>query len=172
MEILKRTKMAAKIDAEIARLKQKIKNTTFLDENGCLIWEGGLDRRHKYGRIWANMPIASSSNITRCGKSVEVHRISYLIYSGMFHNGLESGLEVSHLCHNTICCNFYHLSLEPNTVNQDRQHCFHQNLRTYLPPAKLIIVQSPIVIPDTYSLLFVTYSTIKKSNFKALVFKK
>uniref|UniRef100_A0A8W8MCE6 Zinc-binding loop region of homing endonuclease domain-containing protein n=1 Tax=Magallana gigas TaxID=29159 RepID=A0A8W8MCE6_MAGGI len=35
-------------------------------------------------------------------------------------------LEVSHLCHEQLCVNPMHLSLEPHATNQERIHCMQQ----------------------------------------------
>ena len=116
--------MAGKLNMEVARLKQKIKSKTVTDTNGCFLWFGGKDKNKKYGRIWANM----YSDGLFTGKSVEVHRVAYLIWSDNFGATLADGLEVSHLCHEPICCNLQHLSLEPKQINQEREHCLNQNM--------------------------------------------
>ena len=37
--------------------------------------------------------------------------------------GADPGLDCSHLCHNTLCCNPDHLVLELRSINNDRNHC-------------------------------------------------
>ena len=36
--------------------------------------------------------------------------------------GADPGLDCSHLCHNTLCCNPDHLVLELRSINNDRNH--------------------------------------------------
>ena len=37
--------------------------------------------------------------------------------------GADPGLDCSHLCHNTLCCNPDHLVLELRSINNNRNHC-------------------------------------------------
>lgn len=77
---------------DFIRLYSKIKFTDDPDE--CWEWIGSKDK-YGYGRIGiGNLPIL-------------VHRLAYHIASGID----PTGFLVSHLCHNTSCCNPAHLYL-------------------------------------------------------------
>ena len=55
-----------------------------------------------------------------CGyRKVTVHRLSLL---------LEPGLDASHLCHNSLCLTANHISVEPHSINNNRQYCVRQNV--------------------------------------------
>ena len=43
----------------------------------------------------------------------------------VFHKewGADPGLDCSHLCRNTVCCNPNHLVLEPRSIDNNRNHC-------------------------------------------------
>ena len=105
-----------------ARMQRRVR---LFGRKGCLVWqlnqEGG--RRQGYGKIRAKFPNDTKS------KYYYVHRLAYMIS----HNVLEipnvAGRteHVSHLCHTTLCCNPQHLSLEPQVINNERQHCYAEN---------------------------------------------
>ena len=52
---------------------------------------------------------------------IVVHRVSYKVN----HNtvNLSTDVDVSHLCHNSMCIKAEHLSLEPHHINNNRQFC-------------------------------------------------
>ena len=41
---------------------------------------------------------------------------------------VDPGLDASHLCHNTLCVKESHISMEPHSVNNNRQYCIAQNI--------------------------------------------
>ena len=51
---------------------------------------------------------------------VLVHQVTYLAVTGMTP---KPGEDVSHLCHNSKCCNTEHLVIEPHAINMSRQRC-------------------------------------------------
>ena len=51
---------------------------------------------------------------------MNVHRFTFMIFSGTLDIGT---MDSSHLCHNTLCIQSCHLSMEPHTVNCDRVRC-------------------------------------------------
>jgi len=90
---------------------QKVRN--------CLIWTGAISSSH-YGVI------------SRQKKLFKVHRVAYAICKNLIsfntdHDGLmiliNSKQEISHLCHNRLCINVDHLSLEPHAINNQRLRC-------------------------------------------------
>lgn len=89
----------------------------------CWIWTGSQSVHDfgNYGTLWIN------------GKSREYcHRISYIIHNGK----IPSGLQLDHLCRNTLCCNPKHLEavscrenvlrgIGPAAVRAKATHCVH-----------------------------------------------
>ena len=41
---------------------------------------------------------------------------------------VEPGLDASHLCHNSLCLTASHISMEPHSINNNRQYCVSQNV--------------------------------------------
>ena len=62
-----------------------------------------------------------------CGyRTVTVHRLSYMLEHKMTR--VEPGLDASHLCHNSLCLTASHISMEPHSINNNRQYCVSQNV--------------------------------------------
>ena len=60
-----------------------------------------------------------------CGyRTVTVHRLSYILEHKMTR--VEPGLDASHLCHNSLCLTASHISMEPHSINNNRQNCVSQ----------------------------------------------
>ena len=51
---------------------------------------------------------------------VMVHQIAYL---ARYNKRPAEGEDVSHLCHNSLCCNAEHLTIESHAINMDRKAC-------------------------------------------------
>ena len=67
----------------------------------------------KYGVVKVNF---------RCGKrNLTAHRLSYMLYQRQTF--MRANLDASHLCHNSLCVNAEHISLEPHSVNIQRNSC-------------------------------------------------
>jgi hypothetical protein len=84
---------------------------TYLDGNGCLIWNGALTK-DGYGKCqnyyWAKQYKVSNA-----------HQLSYKIAYGEYGRNLQ----INHKCNVRACCNHNHLYLGTQTDNmQDRQH--------------------------------------------------
>lgn len=77
----------------------------------CHIWKSTIDR-HGYPKL----------NITYRNKRkwVFAHRFNFFLHN---QGKTMKGLHVSHLCHNKICVNIHHLSLEPTVINSSRNIC-------------------------------------------------
>lgn len=91
----------------------------------CLLYNRhlGLNRRI-YGQKVSDY---GRQSIGLAGRHTQMnmlaHRVMYMCV--MCVPAIPRGMDVSHLCHNTLCLRFDHLSLEPHSVNMERQRCLH-----------------------------------------------
>ena len=82
----------------------------------CKIWLGATHGASvKYGSVKIKLPGAMIS------KSINAHRLRYIL--GAHNFNLNPKFDVSHICHNSLCINFDHLSYEPHSINMNRQIC-------------------------------------------------
>ena len=95
----------------------RIKEKSTIGKNGvCVIWMWGSKRvigSMKYGEMKAKIPGEVS-------KKYSVHRLQYILHN---LDTLHPKGDISHLCHNSLCINMDHLSLEPREINNNRQGC-------------------------------------------------
>lgn len=95
-------------ESDILALQEKILNRRQVSgPHGCWLWSGC--RRKGYG----------ASRIPR-GPVIDVHIISFFLFGGK----LSDGKEVSHLCHEKLCFNPDHLTLESRMLNSSRNLCY------------------------------------------------
>ena len=90
---------------------------------GCMFWDAdkfGIKQKDlgspKYGRQQVHYPDGSSSGI-------HAHRLMYICTKQHFLPRVPGIIDVSHLCHNSLCIRFDHLSLEPPVINSNRKVC-------------------------------------------------
>ena len=98
------------------RLLHRLKTQFIVNERGCHVWTGGAPNSSGYGRMF----------YTDDGKKkqVFVHRAQYVLnHYGTFDVVLPPLLQISHKCHNKLCINIKHLSLEEAAVNMQRNTC-------------------------------------------------
>ena len=64
----------------------------------------------------------------RCGysRAVTVHKLSYKLQHRIIH--VNPRLDASHLCHNSLCVKVSHISMEPHSLNNNKQYCMAQNI--------------------------------------------
>lgn len=92
-------------------IDQVLLNKRVIDDNGCWIWQG---QRHKkphgdYGYLhieWNGVH-----------KTHRAHRLAYEVFVGP----IPEGLEIDHLCRNTLCMNPEHLEPVTHTENMRRR---------------------------------------------------
>lgn len=97
---------------------------------GCRLWTGAKDR-DGYGRIKVTWLLPDGSTVSKTERAprivymlkLNVHTKCDFPTSADSADGLTVPLEVSHLCHQRLCVNADHLSLEPRSVNMGRMHC-------------------------------------------------
>ena len=100
---------------------EKLNDKSRVSENGqCIMWTGCCKgRRVRYGVMCINVSLHGS--VSKC---VSVHRLALL--NAPTNLSLQDVLnlqgDASHLCHNTLCINSTHISLELHWLNNSRQH--------------------------------------------------
>ena len=94
------------------RILQKVNISA---NNNCWIRAVALDSEKKYDRICYFDPVSGES------KRKNVSRVAYMVFHKEW--GANPGLDCSHLCHNTLCCNPNRLVLEPRSINNNRNYC-------------------------------------------------
>lgn len=92
-------------------LKQRLMSKIFITENGCWQWTGAIFKK-KYGNY-------AQIRMGRRGfsKNTKAHRVSYELFVGT----VPDGLELDHLCHNTLCINPAHLEPVTHAENMKRR---------------------------------------------------
>ena len=81
----------------------------------CIIWTGNLTSNRLYGLLSYRDPE------TNIWKKKHVHRLALMVK--LRSMTIPKELDASHLCHNSLCVNADHLSLEPHSINNNRQCC-------------------------------------------------
>lgn len=104
------------------RLLNKVK----INEKGCWVWTGSRFKK-QYGD-YAQIRLGGKLD----GKCVKAHKVAYEHFIGK----VPEGLELDHLCHNTLCINPSHLEPVTHAVNMKRRkdsglpYCKHGHLYT------------------------------------------
>ena len=90
---------------------------------GCLLWTGAATGKGKDNRY--GVKAVTNIELGLKNKSISVHRLVYLFkhYDTRILHSKENKLEVSHLCHTTLCANSDHLTLETRSINAERRTC-------------------------------------------------
>ena len=103
-------KLNAKIDFSVDNSK------------GCHFWDKSLYCHQvkggpKYGRLKITMPNGRQ-------RLFLAHRLMYMVQNNVAE--ISPNLHVSHRCHESLCINSEHLSLEPPCINSERDTCKHK----------------------------------------------
>jgi hypothetical protein len=77
----------------LTSLEQRLQHKIEKQANGCWVWQGYINRKG-YGRI----------NLS--GRKYTAHRIAHELWG---EGPIPKGLQVQHLCGNSLCCNPAHL---------------------------------------------------------------
>jgi hypothetical protein len=85
--------------------------------NECRIWDFSRTDNRKYGQTRYKHPI------THQWKTINAHRLAYMCHNQILE--IPKGHDCSHICHNTLCVNPDHITLELHGINNNRQHCVH-----------------------------------------------
>jgi hypothetical protein len=119
------------LSAEKVKLQLLRLSAAMAGGRGCVLWTGAKDR-DGYGRIKVTWTMPDGSTVS---KTERAPRIAYMIKLGIncktdfpLSPVVTEPLEVSHRCHDRLCVNPDHLSLEPQPVNIGRMHCKLQQL--------------------------------------------
>ena len=103
------------INTWITKYRDKTgQKSTKCDNGECIIWQGYKSVQQQYGF----MNVLSPGE--RKWKKMTVHRLAYMIEHP---ECLQSTIDCLHLCHNKLCINAEHISLEPHGVNNNRKLC-------------------------------------------------
>lgn len=89
---------------------EHLKSKTFINDNGCWVWNGGKAGIKKIGN---SQPYGQ---VTIGLKHFRTHRVMYQLLRGE----ILKGLVLDHLCRNTLCCNPDHLEQVTNAENVRR----------------------------------------------------
>lgn len=108
--------MVEELDFFVDKYLERLKESSHLAPNGqCQIWAKATTKtKVKYGAIFVKFGCKSFTTTA--------HRLSYVVHNRITFDDIKH-LDVSHLCHNSLCVNPIHLTLEPHPVNNNRIHC-------------------------------------------------
>ena len=117
-----------------SKLKHQIDAKSYFNANSqsCVMWQGATTSNGLYGRKKVKFPDGNT-------KLMRVSRVIYMIKHKSLtiptENDAGQSLEMSHLCHHTLCVSPDHLLLEPQSTNNERKHCYNQNIctKSHLP---------------------------------------
>ena len=98
-------------------LQQRIEkhvNKNAFESGQCWEWKGARKSPDgKYGRM--------KLTVDGARKSIGAHRAAYMAFYRETYLGMDK--DVSHVCHQPLCVNPDHLSLEDRVINMERHTC-------------------------------------------------
>lgn len=109
------------MDEFFEKYSERIFNLSRISEENdtCRIWQGPVTKVGNYGLISYKDPHDCRWKKTRA------HRLVFMLNSENLN--LPRNMDCSHLCHNSLCVIFTHLSFEPHGINNNRQYCVNSN---------------------------------------------
>lgn len=102
----------------VEHYSEKLSSKSELAQNNtCRLWTGSVKpgKQPPYGIIHIK--------IDDKWTTIAVHRLAYALNHNLKLSDMERTLDVSHLCHNSLCTNADHLSYEPHYINNNRITC-------------------------------------------------
>jgi hypothetical protein len=102
----------------VAKYSEKLAQNSHLAlNNTCVLWHGAVKSQKipPYGVI--------NIKFEQVWKTISVHRLKYMLTHNIYPLEADINLDISHLCHNSLCINEHHLSMEPRYVNNNRIAC-------------------------------------------------
>lgn len=108
-------------DLKMELAKRRFDNSFTVDDDGCFVWQGAVDRRDGYGRFYDGS-----------GKTQTAYGFAWKYYCGE----VPSGMVLDHICRNRRCVNHTHLRVVTSSenvligvgvtaVNAAKTHCAH-----------------------------------------------
>lgn len=98
-----------------------------VNDNGCNLWIGARTSNGLYGRKQVTFPDGNR-------KLMRISRVVQMVKGHMLYvpavNDEGHIIEMSHLCHNSLCVNPDHLILELRNTNAERKLCKNQGFCT------------------------------------------
>ena len=119
----------ANFDDFFEKISHQLRNNTDFDSNAKHydLWLGARTSDGLYGRKQVKFP---SGNRVLMRVSWVVYMIKHKMMEMPCVDQHDDILEVSHLCHQTLCVKPDHLVLESKALNNERKHCLDQGLCT------------------------------------------
>lgn len=118
-----------------------------IDENtDCLIWNGAISNA-LYSKISFLYKIKlQNGTLKSFRRYTQAHRLIYACVTNSLYllNKDNRHVEVSHLCHNRLCCNIMHLEAESKQLNSSRTKCKTQMVCNDHDPPCILFAHKPI----------------------------
>ena len=135
---------SVKMDVRRLEIIDKLNSKSSVSDNGqCIMWTGCCKGRGvRYGVMCVNVSLHGPGVWRR----VAVHRLALMKTPTNFslNDVLNAQGDASHLCHNSLCINASHISLEPHCVNNKRRQCTRKGIcqgHMDYPMCKLALVR-------------------------------
>jgi hypothetical protein len=100
------------------------KNCTLNHDSECLIWQKCTN--NEYGHMSYTVRIREiDTSITTVKRYITPHRLMFAIATNSLYllQKEHANTEISHLCHQPLCCNISHLEAESKALNNSRTKC-------------------------------------------------
>lgn len=106
---------------------EEIESESMYYENrkDCIYWLGYKQTTKRHNSVVYGYKCIKFPGENKCSK-LTVHRLRYILHIG--HKPSDSMMDVSHICHCSLCVNLDHLSLEPKSVNKSRTKCVNNGI--------------------------------------------
>ena len=130
----------------ISQYRMLILSKCQIDQNtDCLIWHGAISHT-LYSKISYMYKIqCDDGTLKSCRHYTQAHRLIYACVTNSLYllDKAYRHIEISHLCHNRLCCNIIHLEAETKQMNSNRTKCKRQSLCTDHDPPCILFASKP-----------------------------